>query len=97
MKEKILALVKTKSPETVQQLLEQVEQELKIPRDVAIIQVIELENLGKIRMLNRTGIVPKNLDAYLFSKHALWFWGIMFISIATAISVFTLNQDVHPL
>jgi len=93
---KILELAKTKAPETVQKLIDLADQELGIPRDIALKQVIELENQGKLRMFTPPESIPKNLDAYLFSIHASWFWIIITISVATTISVFTIPEKAIP-
>ena len=93
---KILELAKIKAPETVQKLIDLADQELGIPRDIALKQVIELENQGKLMMFTPPESIPKNLDAYLFSAHAAWFWIIITISVATTISVFTIPEKAIP-
>jgi len=92
----ILELVKNRSPETVQKLIELADQELGIPRDKALEQIIELENQGRLRLSSSPGSVPKELNAYLLSSHAAWFWIIVVISISTAISVFTIPEKAIP-
>ena len=93
---KILELAKTKAPETVQKLIDLADQELGIPRDIALKQVIELENQGRLRLSSPPGSIPKELNAYLFSAHAAWFWIIITLSITTTISVFTIPENAIP-
>ena len=93
---KILELTKQRSPETVETLIELAVQELGIPRDMALKHVIELENEGRLRLSSPPGSIPKELNAYLFSAHAAWFWIIITLSIATTISVFTIPENAIP-
>ena len=93
---KILELTKQRSPETVETLIEIAGQELGIPRDIALKHVIELENQGRLRLSSPPGSIPKELNAYLFSAHAAWFWIIITISMATTISVFTIPENAIP-
>lgn len=93
---KILELINNKSPETVEKLIEIVDQELDIPRDIALKQVIELENEGKLRLSSPPESIPKEFKTYLFSIHASWFWVIMAMSTATAIAIFTIHENAIP-
>jgi uncharacterized membrane protein len=93
---KILELTRKKSPETVEKLIEIASHELDIPRDIALTQVIELENQGRLTLSSLTESIPKELNAYLFSIHASWFWVIIALSTATAISVFTIHEKAVP-
>ena len=93
---KILELTKQRSPETVETLIEIAVQELDIPRDMALKQVIELENEGRLNLSSPPGSIPKGLSAYLFSAHAAWFWIIITLSITTTISVFTIPENAIP-
>jgi len=93
---KIIELTKQRSPETVETLIEIAGQELGIPRDIALKHVIELENQGRLRLSSPPGSIPKELNAYLFSAHAAWFWIIILLSISTTISVFTIPENAIP-
>jgi hypothetical protein len=93
---KILELTLKKSPETVEKLIEIASQELDIPRNIALTQVIELENQGRLKLSSPTESIPKELNAYLFSIHASWFWVIIALSTVTAISVFTIHENAVP-
>jgi len=93
---KILELTQKRSPETVETLIEIAGQELGIPRDIALKHVIELENQGRLRLSSPPGSIPKELNAYIFSAHAAWFWIIITLSITTTISVFTIPEKAIP-
>lgn len=93
---RILELTKQRSPETVETLIEIAGQELGIPRDIALKHVIELENEGRLRLSSPPGSIPKELNTYLLSAHAAWFWIIITLSITTTISVFTIPENAIP-
>ena len=93
---KILELIKKRSPETVEKLIEITGQELGTPREIALKHVIELENQGRLRLFSPPESIPKELNAYLFSAHAAWFWIIISLSISTTISVFTISETAVP-
>jgi len=59
--------------------------------------VIELGNQGRLSFSNPTYSIPKELSAYLFSEHAIWFWAIIATATATTISVFTITEKAVPL
>ena len=47
---KIPELVEMSSPETVESLIEQAHRELKVPKDVLLKNIIELQNDGKLTL-----------------------------------------------
>jgi len=94
--EKILDLVEKTSPETVEKLIEQTMLDLGISKEMVIEYIIELDNQGKLKFSNPPESVPTKLDAYLLSTHAAWFWIIITLSIATAITVFTITEKAFP-
>jgi hypothetical protein len=93
---KILELTRITAPETTQKLLEIIDQELGIPKDIALKYIIELENQGKLRLSQPPEMIPKNLDDYLLTTHGLWFWINIVLSVVTAISVFTISDKNIP-
>ncbi|MFX0208626.1 MAG: hypothetical protein ACFFDT_21775, partial [Candidatus Hodarchaeota archaeon] len=48
--QKIIEIIKTEEPETVEKLIELAEQKLGITKESALKQVIELENQGRLRL-----------------------------------------------
>ena len=93
---KLLELIKTKSPATVEKLIEIADQELDLPRDIALKHIIDLENQGRLSLSSLQEPIPKELSAYLVSTHAVWFWIILFLSISTTVSVFTIPEKAVP-
>ena len=94
--EKIIELVETSSPETVESLIEQAHRELKVPKDVLLKHIIDLQNEGKLTLSTLPELIPRNLGAYLFSVHAIWLWIIIILSTATTILVFIIPEKAHP-
>jgi len=94
--EKILRLVKASSPETVESLIEEAHTELKVPKDIVLKHIIELQNEGKLKLTSPPESIPASLSTYLYSIHAVWFWVIIVLSIVTTISVFTIPEKAYP-
>jgi len=94
--EKIIEIVKTEEPETVEKLLELANQRLGITKDAALEQIIELENKGRLSLSQLPGSIPQRFNTYLFSSNAAWFWIIIALSISTTISVFTIHENATP-
>jgi len=93
---KLLELVKSKNPATVEKLITLAEKELNISQDMALKYVIELENQEKLRFFLPSELVPDKLSAYLFSTNATWFWIIITLSITTVITVFKIPEKAVP-
>ena len=94
--EKILELVEKTAPKTVEELIERIALDLGISKEIAIEQVIDLGNQGNLRFSNPVGSTPAELNTYIFSEHAIWFWIVTTLSIATAITVFTIPEKAAP-
>ena len=94
--EKILQIVGNTHPETVEDLIKRAMQDLSISKEMVIEHIIELDNQGKLKFSNPPESIPTKLDAYLFSTHATWFWTITALSVATAITVFTIPENAFP-
>lgn len=93
---KILELVKSKNPPTVEKLITLAEKELNISQDMVLKYVIELENQEKLKLFLPPELVPSKLRTYLFSTHATWFWIIITLSITTIITVFIIPEKAVP-
>jgi hypothetical protein len=94
--EKIIEIVKTEEPETVEKLIELANHRLGIDKDTTLKHIIELENQGRLRLSQPPGSIPTEFNAYLFSSHATWFWIIIALSVSTTISVFTIPENATP-
>ena len=94
--DKILEIVKRINPETVDQLIQYLEQELKIPKKKALEHVIRLNNAGKINLSTPPAGHATDLNGYLRSSQALWFWCVMTLALSTLISVFLIPENAYP-
>jgi hypothetical protein len=93
---KILELVKTSSFNNLEELIEIIEMKLNISNELALKYIIELQNQGKIKLSYPLHVIPKNIYAYLFSIHAIWFWIILALSISTTISIIFIPERAFP-
>jgi len=82
VQDKILELVEKTAPETVEALIERVTLGLGISKEMALGQVIDLENQGRLKFST-----PEN---------SIWFWITISLSVATAITVFTIPEKAVP-
>ena len=94
---KILEIVKSMNPDTVEQLIQYLEQELKIPKKKALEHVIRLNDEGKINLASQSVGPVTDLNEYLRSSQALWFWCVMTLVLSTTISVFLIPEQAYPL
>jgi hypothetical protein len=94
--EKLLEIVKTEEPETVEKLIELANHRLGFVTDTTLKYVIDLENQGRLRLSHPPGSIPTEFNAYLLSSHAAWFWIIIALSLSTTISVFTIPENATP-
>ena len=95
--DKILEIIKISNPDTVDKLIQYMEQELKIPEATALEHVIRLEDEGKLKLTQPFIEHHTDIYGYLRSSHALWFWYTMILTLTTAISVFIIPENAYPL
>lgn len=94
--EKILEILEKNKPNTVKDLISQVELDFGIPQKNALELVISLENQGRIHLTEQTTIVPKKITEYILSAHALWFRIITLVSFTTIVAVFIIHEKSYP-
>ena len=94
--EKILEILEKNKPNTVKDLISQVELNLGIPQKNALELVISLENQGRIHLNEQTTIIPENITKYVVSTHALWFRIITLLSIVTIAAIFIIHEKNYP-
>ena len=92
----ILDLVTNRSPETVGDLLKLMEEELQIPYNKALILVDELQDQGKLGLIDSQWSSRKDFNSYLFSVYAYWFWIIVAFSALTTLSVYAFSETAIP-
>lgn len=92
----ILDLVTNRSPETVGELLKLMEEDLQIPYNEALHLVDELQDQGKLRLVDSQWSSKKDFNSYLFSVYAYWFWIVVTLSTLTTISVFAIHETAVP-
>lgn len=93
----VLQVVKSKHPQTVEQLVELVHKEHRLPKKEIMKHIIELQNQGKLTFTEYKNSVHLSPGSYLSSSHSYWYWAIITLSIITAVSVFTIPEIGSPL
>ena len=97
IQEKILEIVNNNEINTVDELVELIIADTGFTRKDALDKVLELENKGRLRLTSPPDDIPVMINEYLLSKHAVWFWIMMVLSIGAIISVFVINEENTPL
>jgi hypothetical protein len=93
----ILQTIKEQKPETVEQLATLVTQKTALPEQQVINRILKLQNQGKIKLTQKPVSAPSDLATYITTGQALWYWASIIIALATAISAFTIPEDLFPL
>jgi hypothetical protein len=93
----IIRAVETIKPQSVQQLIDQVQELTLKPKQEILDRIIQLQQQEKIHLKPPQAPTPEKLTSYLRSNHTFWYWVTMTLTIATAIVVFTVPEDAYPL
>lgn len=91
----IIDTVKNKQPDTVDQLVQLVQEKFSISKDETIKHIIDLNNDGKLALKELS--FPSTHRGYLFSTKATWYWIIVALSLVATITVFTIPDDAFPI
>ena len=94
--ETILQTIKEQKPETVEQLAALVATKTALPKQHVVNQILKLQNQGKVKLTQQPAPAPSDLATYITTSHALWYWTTAIIAVATAISAFTIPEDLFP-
>jgi hypothetical protein len=96
MKSLIIDKVKNQKPETTKQLIQQIKQRCTLPETEITRLPIELENENKLHFKQEAN-KPASAKAYVFSRKASWYWNTIAIATITAVTVFTILEDLYPI
>jgi hypothetical protein len=94
--DKILKIMESYRPDTVENLVEQAQRELNLSEENIIKHVLKLEKNGKLLFSDQNISTPISIIKYLFSIHSIKFWVICVFSILTTISVFIIDEKAYP-
>ena len=95
--QQIIRLVETEKPESVQQLIDQVQVLSSKPRQEILDRILQLQQRERIHLELPQTPTPEKFTSFLRSNHALWFWITIALTAATAVIVFTVPEDAFPL
>jgi len=92
----IIQLIKEKKPLSVQQLVNLVEEKTSASEQKIIECISQLQSEGKIMLKEKITSPPRNFGTYL-RTNAYWYWMTIILSIATALAIFMISEDVYPI
>jgi len=95
--QQIIHAVETTKPESVQQLVDQVQALTSKPKQEILNRILNLQQQEKIHINPPQTPPPEKLDSYLTSNHAFWYWITIALTITTTIVVFTVSENAYPL
>jgi hypothetical protein len=97
IKDVIIKIVKEQKPETARQLIRFVQKTTNLSEKEIVTLLNQLEAEDKIHFNMKRELASASIGTYLFTSESAWYWTIIAVAIATAISVFTIPQDWYPL
>ncbi|MDH7564240.1 MAG: DUF1616 domain-containing protein [Candidatus Bathyarchaeota archaeon] len=92
----ILRVTKEKQPQTTRQLVTLVKDSCQFTEKVIVESILKLQSEGKIKLSKQPPQTPPQLNAYLQTGQALWFWATLTTTFVTAAAVFTISEDLYP-
>jgi cation transport ATPase len=97
IREFIIQTINTKKPETINELVNLVQQKFPLSEEELISILLDLETENKIHFTKKDSPTTTSKGTYTFSTNALWYWITVALAIATAAAVFTIPEDSYPL
>lgn len=89
----ILLALKDQKPETIDQLVTIVHQQVpNVSKEEILTQITKLKSEGKLT-LTPPPLKAKKLSTYIRTGNALWYWLTTALATSTVISVFTITED----
>jgi hypothetical protein len=93
----ILQTIKRQSPETVEQLVENIlQQDNSLSKTKIMNRILKLESDGLI-VFKEGHVTTQKITAYVHSSKAWWYWITISFALVTASVVFSIPQDAYPL
>lgn len=96
-KDVVIKIVKEQKPETASQLLNLVQERTNLPEKEILILLSQLEAEDKMRFSRKQECLSTSFRTYLFTSDSAWFWTVISVAMATAITVFAIPQNWIPL
>jgi hypothetical protein len=94
----LIKLVQEKKPSSVQQLIGLTKSETTFNSEQKIVRhILRLESQGKITLKEPALQPSAKLGTYLKTRKATWYWVIIVMATATALTIFTIQEDTYPL
>ncbi len=95
--DKILEYIQRSHPNTVEEIIRKLVDDLDISRDIALQYITNLEKEGKLILSPELKEIPEDFKDYIRSNHATWYWLTLLLIIVTTIIVFTVPERAYPL
>ena len=93
----VIRLIEEGKPQNVEQLVEMLQQRTSIPKIKIIKQIVNLQNQGKILLVEPPKQLPAEFFQYLRSKEAYWYWITIVTAAAAGLSALLISENAYPL
>lgn len=93
----IISTIAKERPETVEALVQRIEDKFSVSKDEVIRHIISLENRGIIKLEERPLRTAQTLMEYLSSEKSLWYWTTLTLTITATIAAFVIPDRTYPL
>jgi len=93
----IMRIIREKSPETVEQLVQLVRLEHPVSEQEIMEHILRLQNERKLILKKHPTPLPVTVRGYFFSTKAMWYWIIVALSLTTTATVFTIPEEAFPM
>ena len=90
-------MVTKEKPENTEKLKQLLLQKYNLYPELTTHLLIELENEDKLHFAKPEAVLITSARDYVFSLKVIWYWGIVTLSIATVISIFTIPEGAYPI
>jgi uncharacterized membrane protein len=96
-KQIILDIVNNLKPNTTQQLIAILKEKTSLTNESITDLLIQLENEEKIYFTKKQDPALTLFQGFAFSRKAFWYWTVIALSAATALTVFIIPESAYPL
>jgi len=92
----MIEVTRKDNPETVGQLIKLVQQKYPLSKREVTEHILQLQNQRKLVLKEHPDPLPRRFEGYLLTKHAMWYWTIIALAVATTTLVFTVPENAYP-
>ena len=94
--ERIIDIVKTRNPATIEELIILVQHQDPLPKQKIMRHILDLQSEGKLKLVEKPSPPPSTITGYFLSRQAYWYWITLVLTSTTLISVLAIPENAFP-